>query len=157
MRWCVPFFNSFIEESRNLHICKIWLTVPLWCARRFLYSDGERNSRNLWHNCPLSIVRCLLSVEKAKGDKKQKTGVGSQNKSYKLSAFSKNRKLKTESEFDRPFKNSQDEAVQKCPDARHSKFWGTSRTCGYVAVTKNESNATDGRFSTVSWESGYKV
>ena len=40
------------------------------------------------------------------------------------------------------------QADQKCPDARRPKSWGVRRTWVYVATTKDEGNAADGRFST---------
>jgi hypothetical protein len=39
------------------------------------------------------------------------------------------------------------QVTQKCPDARRPKFQGVRRTWMYAATTKNEGNATDGRFS----------
>jgi hypothetical protein len=39
------------------------------------------------------------------------------------------------------------QAAQKRPDARHPKSRGMRRTFQYVAVTRDEGNAADGRFS----------
>ena len=45
------------------------------------------------------------------------------------------------------FKEMLRQVDQKRPDARHPKFRGVRRTVQYVAATKNEGNAADGRFS----------
>jgi hypothetical protein len=45
-------------------------------------------------------------------------------------------------------KNCCSQAEEKCPDARPAKSRGMRRTCEYAAVTRDEQNAADGRFST---------
>jgi len=42
------------------------------------------------------------------------------------------------------------EADGKCPNARLPKSRGMRRTCRYVAMTRDEGNAADGRFPTAS-------